>query len=278
MEQLRWIILAAGVIFIALIYLIGRNKNKDTVKRSSAVQEFDDLPSISTDETAEEYYGEKKSAPYKADTLLSSGVTQVEINQELIEEIAANVDDGLVDALTYAHAHKNLNKDISDKTPSLEQPAQDDDITEPDTTSGRSETEVTAQPEDDLIILHVLTTSAYFTGDQLAQFINHQQLKFGEMKLYHARDEQNAIVFSMSNMIEPGYFEPEHLSEMQTPGVIFFMQLSLVNDTVAGFKRMQYAAESLAQDLQGSICDAKRRVLSEDDFEQLHYKAQLFQK
>jgi cell division protein ZipA len=274
MEELRWIILGAGVVFILVIYLIGRNKNKEKSERKISAPEISDLPSINTDDDFSDEIAAVKAerAPY-----VSTDISQVELNQALIEEVSAGVDDGLVDALTYAHANKKLKADLPETSSESEAESFDDEEAAGEEDNFASSEAGNSQPEDDLVIMYVIAGEAFFTGDDLASFINKHQLKYGDMKLYHARDDQGGILFSMSNMIEPGYFEPEHLSEMQTPGVILFMQLSLVSDTVIGFRRMQYTAESLASELGGTLCDARRRILDDNDFDQMQQKAERFQ-
>ena len=77
-------------------------------------------------------------------------------------------------------------------------------------------------------------------------------------------------------MLEPGHFEPETISEMRTPGVILFMQLSLVNDPEQAFKQMIRCTEALAQELDAKVTSSNQQELTAQDIENFKAKAAYF--
>ena len=260
-ENLRWIILAVGLFVVILIYLFGKNKDKS---RQSDIQEpssADEMPAISTqDEVVIEL---------STDEIVTSEINHFDLDQELIEKVSASVDDVLPDVMTAGSVLKSQNRN---KPEEVESGAQIEDGIE-------DKTEVVADKyQDDLIVIHVQAKSAYFNGTDLLKVINQQQLKFGDMNIYHAYDDSNTITFSMSNMVQPGHFEPDNISEMRTPGVILFMQLSLVNEPDVAFERMNHCAETLARELDGKVTMPNQQKLTEQDVENFREKAAYFKK
>jgi len=253
MENLRWIMLAVGVGVIAIIYLIGKSKNKTVSHDLPEPVSVDDIPSINTD-TMDDEVTISKNDDYQ---FVASEINNFELNQKLVEEVSASVDDGLVDVIMSGSSVKPKNT-LQEKEESVEP----EDSTE--------------TYEDDLIVIHVEAKSAFFMGSDLLKVINQQQLKFGDMNIYHAYDETGEIIFSMSNMLQPGHFEPDHIADMRTPGVILFMQLSLVNDSVSAFERLYHCAEVLARELDAKLTSAKRHSISEQDVDAFRKKAEYY--
>jgi len=263
MEHLRWIILALGLLVVILIFLFGRKKGKSKPSADlSDTLKDDDLPSMSTSE-----FWSEDNSELGNDTFVTTDVNRFELNQKLVEEVSASVDDVLPDVMTSGSVLKTQNKKVAEE--SLVELA---DEAEPELSDGEAADEY----QDDLIILHIKTRSGYVNGNDLLKAINLQQLKFGDMNIYHAFDDANDIIFSMSNMVEPGYFEPENIADMTTSGVILFMQLSLVNDTVSAFERMIQCASSLATALDADLMTAEQQLLTADMIESYKTKAAYF--
>ena len=263
MEHLRWIILALGLLVVILIFLFGRKKaNKRPSAGSPETLKDDDLPSMS----ASEFWGDDNSEP-DSDVLITTDMNQFELNQKLVEEVSASVDDVLPDVMTSGSVLKTQNKKVAEETPG--EPVEETEAKLAD------EPAADGYPND-LIILHIKTRSGYVNGSDLLKAINQQQLKFGDMNIYHAYDDANDIIFSMSNMVEPGYFEPEKIADMTTSGVILFMQLSLVNDTVPAFERMIQCASTLATALNADLMTAEQQLLTADMIESFKTKAAYF--
>lgn len=262
MENLRWIILALGLTIVLLIYLFGRKKDKSRQIDMPNIMAADELPSISTYE--ELLVDESVKIQ---DEFVASEINQFELDQALVEEVRASVDDALPDVMTDGAVLKSKAKKEAVVELDVDEPVLQDDLEEP----------VTAEEySDDLIVMHVQANTAYFKGDDLLKVINQQQLKFADMKIYHAYDQSNDIIFSMSNMIQPGYFEPAALSDMRTPGVILFMQLSLVTDSEAAFERMMRCADALSQELDAKVTGSKQQLLTEQDIKDFRAKATYF--
>lgn len=262
MENLRWIILAAGLVIVLIIYLLGRKKariNHDDLPLSNDNTEW---PSISTHEERVEISLKDSDIPFVA-----SEINSFDLNEELVEQVRASVDEVLPDVMRTGSTVKSRPKT---------NPAQK---ATPEAVEENTEEQVKAEEyDDDLVIIHVRARNAYFKGEDLLKVVNHQQLKFGDMSIYHAYDDDNVFTFSMSNMLQPGHFDPEHIAEMRTPGVILFMQLSLVTDTELAFEKMLNCAQTLARELDGTLTTAKQHAISDEDIEAFKQKATYFKK
>ena len=257
MENLRWIMLAVGVGVIAIIYLIGKSKNKSVSRDLPEPVSIDDMPNISTDTMND--VDLSKDDDYE---FVPSEINNFELNQKLVEEVSASVDDGLVDVITSGASVKPKNKFQQKEDYQKEEAVETE--------------ETAASYEDDLIVIHVEAKSAYFMGGDLLKVINQQQLKFGDMNIYHAYDESGEIMFSMSNMLQPGHFEPDHIVDMRTPGVILFMQLSLVNESVNAFERLYHCAEVLARELDAKLTSDNRHSITDQNIQAFRKKAEYY--
>ena len=292
MENLRWIMLGIGLAVILLIYLIGRSRSRPECHNYQEPVAADEMPTITTNETAEEVafdaeneieYSfddslEKKPAYSKDEDFqfVASEINQFELNDELVDKVTASVDDGLVDVITTGAAVKTKRTEaIGQAQPDhqVEEATHQQSAIEEPSVEAIDENELY---DDDLIVMHVEARDAYFSGIDLLRVINHQQLKFGDMNIYHAYDETGKNIFSMSNMLKPGHFEPDHFSEMRTPGVILFMQLSLVPDQNAALDRMLFCADTLSKELDAQLTSASRQRLIDADIEDFRKKANYF--
>lgn len=262
MENLRWIMLAIGVAVILVIYLLGRRKRSEISDYREPVS-ADEIPGLSSVD-----HDDVNIINDDDISFVPSEINHFELNQKLVEEVTASVDDGLVDAITSGATAKSRQSSATSSASS---------IAEPEMHQSGQQNEVSSEHyDDDLIVLHVEARDAYFNGSELLKVINHQQLKFGDMNIYHAYDDTGSVLFSMSNMIKPGHFEPDHFADMRTPGVILFMQSALVKQADQAFDRLYHCADTLAKELDGQLTSASRMRLSETDIDAFRKKADYF--
>lgn len=135
------------------------------------------------------------------------------------------------------------------------------------------------EPEWDLVI--ALTVMApkgrLFTGRAIKNALDNQDLHFGEMQIYHRYHAGNRKqpVFSAANIIDPGTFLPAELISMKTPGLLLFARLPGPINGMAIFDALMDAAEGIAEQLDGIICDDNRSPLEEAKVETL--RSQIFE-
>ncbi len=89
-------------------------------------------------------------------------------------------------------------------------------------------------------------------------------LEPGAMRIFHRLDARHPghPLFSVANMVEPGHFPLEAMDDFTTPGLLFFAQLPGVRDGLEIYSEMLFAANQAAESLDGVLLDENRAVLT----------------
>ena len=121
----------------------------------------------------------------------------------------------------------------------------------------------------EVIVINVMARQPEgLTGAQLLETVLSCGLRYGEMNIfhYHLSDADDAILFSMANILKPGVFDLNSMQSFQTPGVSFFMRLPLrAGNKVSAmetFEKMLACAKKVAQQLNGELRDERRSVMT----------------
>ncbi len=133
-----------------------------------------------------------------------------------------------------------------------------------------------AQWQDVYVINVMARHEQSIPGLKLAEVLKLLGFCYGEMSIYHRHLEMNGqgeVLFSLINMVKPGTFNPDAMANFQTPGISLFMQLPTKGRGLAHFELMLRAADKLASELDGLLCDAQRQPLTEDSLNR--YRDQL---
>jgi cell division protein ZipA len=104
-----------------------------------------------------------------------------------------------------------------------------------------------------------------FQGIKIHEVVQELGFVFGDMNLFHNYPDkatQGTPVCSLANTIEPGTFDLEHMAEMETPGLLLFMQLPGPLNGKDAFDRLLELGRKLAEQLNGVLCDESRSVLT----------------
>ncbi len=105
-----------------------------------------------------------------------------------------------------------------------------------------------------------------FAGDKIRAALEEVDMVFGEMRIFHhyGVGELNAKtpVFSIANIVEPGFFDLERMEELETPGLCFFLRLPGPLDGKVAFELMLNTGQRLAEKLVGELRDETRSVVT----------------
>ena len=128
-----------------------------------------------------------------------------------------------------------------------------------------------------LVMLYLAAKSGQtISGAELVLATEKVGLVYGHHNIYHRLadgPDAGEPIFSMANVVQPGYFDLANIDALQTPGVSFFMTLPGPVTAVQAWDTMLPIAERMAQLLDAVLLDADRNALGRQRI--LHIKEEL---
>ncbi len=316
METLRWVLLLIGVVIIAAVYLTGRHVRRsrdeeqyldddptDVLTRrtvppppSRAPEQDADVESLGV---ALEELGhliaerEGHGVPERAQSAVSSPVSPREVARDAAPAAPRRAVDGAEPGQRRNVARREVEQfpeGESERAAALPR-ACERSVAKPvpprrpvsaPAPSGVAEGSPARRLEEKIVALHVMARSGeHFTGTAIQRAAEAAGLEFGRMKIFHRTSGTGAMdasVFSMANIVEPGWFDPEGFEDFSTPGLIFFLQLPGPLDGPTALESMLTAARRVAGDLEGELRDQTRSVLSKQTVEHLREEIREYQR
>ena len=125
--------------------------------------------------------------------------------------------------------------------------------------------------EPEVFMLNVLARSEDgFRGDDILQILLACDLRFGDMNFFHRHEFEagrGAIQFSVADMMQPGVFDIDTMSDMTTPGLVFFLTLPGPENMMQAYDYMLETAQAVARNLGADVLDESRSVLTRQTME-----------
>lgn len=123
-----------------------------------------------------------------------------------------------------------------------------------------------------LFVFHLLAhPDRPYTGYELLQSISSAGFHYGAMNIFHYHvdnDKEKPRLFSLAQSVEPGTFDLDHVAEMQCPGLCLFMSVNTAEQhTAERFEQLLDTAQTLLQELGGTLCDQQRRPFTSQQLE-----------
>lgn len=122
-----------------------------------------------------------------------------------------------------------------------------------------------AFPVDRIVTLFVAAPEGEtFGGGDIVVAAERAGLHFGAMHIFHRLVEgrpEAGPIFSMANMVKPGYFDMSRIAELNTPGVTFFATLPGPVSALDAWEAMLPAAQRIAELLGGVLLDEDHNAL-----------------
>lgn len=113
-----------------------------------------------------------------------------------------------------------------------------------------------------------------FNGKDIDSVATSAGLIFGNMNIYHKDFEMakpGQYLFSLANLIEPGFFDPNNMGGIATPGLVLFAQLPSPYPANKVFDDMLITADTIAKELGGVVMTDKREPISAEWIEKVKY-------
>ncbi len=137
---------------------------------------------------------------------------------------------------------------------------------------GEAAEQLQAEP-DAVLVLSVITDDAPFEGSTLLQILLACGMRFGDMNIFHATDDQGRLQYSAANAFNPGTFDLDDIEQFSTRGVTFFLQLPCRANPMDAFEAMVQAATTLSTYLGGELLDESRSVMTSQTL--THYRERI---
>ncbi|HHS96795.1 MAG TPA: cell division protein ZipA [Chloroflexi bacterium] len=282
MDELRLILIVAGILIIGLIYLFSRRSYQ---RGESAVDE----PPIEDTEWMEEIARQRrKLSSARSQPTIDESPADIPVLDDAVPlPPEAEKGSGPVSAPEAEPVSKPGVEESAPASEKCDEPTAPAEPAPPRAEAPAVEQKVSgdgpAGEEGLVLALHVTAPEEMvFVGADLFSALEEIGLRFGEGGIFHfyqelEEGEQGPPLFSVANILEPGTFEPEKPGEQfTTPGVVLFMCAPGPQPARTTLETMLLKSHQLAQLLGGEIRDQNRDPLTESGIQSMLDRATAF--
>lgn len=284
MDDLRWILAAIGAVVVVATYLSSlfekeewKRDRESLSEQSSPAIPLKTTPQIKTQDISSDSKPPIPPRPVRkvsvglnneSDVEKALGVTEQE--PPFTEEKTNSTENDWEDAV--ASTKEPL---IEDEIVSVEIPAEFSEYAEERRSKSRpkSKPEVEKPFQQELgldveplvLVLTVLAKDEnLFNGGDIKNAVEAERLKHGDMDIFHFHmTGKKDSVFSVASLVEPGVFDLSTIDDYETPGLSLFCQFPNPMAGAGAFDILLKKARSIADKLNGQLCDDKRNLLTE---------------
>ena len=272
MDSLRWILLFAGLGLLVILYLVGRKRSASDADQdlfSSPQTTGDPLYDPPSYERAD--YSSPPMPAIQDDSQSQTDVTP-EIQTDDSDDLLGLTED--LEALNSILAEES-NQHRSHRSGTLPHVESSNPTSNP--TSNLSH-----PPEEEKIIaIHLVAKAGEcLHGVALKRVFEERAYQFGDLDIYHSL-HGDKTVFSIVNMVKPGWFDPQSMDDFETPGISLFLQLPGPLAANVAFDVLINEAHALADALEANLEDDTHSTLSaqriqhiRDDLREYMFKQQ----
>jgi cell division protein ZipA len=261
LENLRWILIFAGVAILVLLYFSGRPKSAPTREKRSADQGSgrqqthypgEDADPLLGEQPVGDQFGSFDEVDPEDFVRPGSGPEQAQRPSDYqFEDLENRPSSGFT---SLAQKFEAFSERLSPKRRQRVEESEPADIDE-------------ATPADPaqvgkIITLHVVAPpNSVLPGDQLLDTFERRGYHYGEMNIFHSMHE-GATVFSIAKMVEPGFFDINNPESFQTPGVTLILQLPGPVPADVAFAVLVSEAFEIGNELGATVLDERRSTLT----------------
>ncbi|MDH5767098.1 MAG: cell division protein ZipA C-terminal FtsZ-binding domain-containing protein, partial [Gammaproteobacteria bacterium] len=143
-------------------------------------------------------------------------------------------------------------------------------------TSSEKSSQTVQSVNDVISVFLVVAKDRVIKGEHIYSACLGNNLQYGDMKIFHRLASDGEIMFSLSDMRKPGWFDIDQINSHITRGVSLFTQLSMVSDPVKTVDDMLLCAHKMAGLLGAQLCGQDRMLLNESSVKLMREKAKGF--
>jgi cell division protein ZipA len=118
---------------------------------------------------------------------------------------------------------------------------------------------------DKIVTLYIAARAGHaIAGPDLVVAAEKAGLVFGHRNIFHRMVDghpDKGPIFSVANLVKPGYFDPHTIQQLSTPGISFFMTLPGPLNALDAWDTLLPTAQRMAELLDGVLLDDDRNAL-----------------
>lgn len=297
MDNLRLYLLGIGILILLAIYFHGRKKQEDKsrdvfadheeqqdvllgqkallaeeaepLREQELIPEIDDRvePDVTEfDDPTEENraLAEPVELNDRIEPILDGGDAEAQV-QEMMSEMPEEESLPLVidKEDVSIHGDEAVPLSVENDDPVVEE------ITQPTVEEPLTPEEKANKLSSEIVVMYLVAPdTAPFQGPQVLRQFHVNQLRFGDMNIYHRQEgigESAKLLFSVASMLNPGTLIPTEMNGKDYRGLTLFMRSENVDDPRAVYNQMLHAAQSMAAALGGELRNNKMLPLAEEE-------------
>ena len=269
MDNLRWILILAGIGILVALYFSGRasrsaKHSAQTDRRLAADDQA--LDPLLGDETFPESFDNVDPGDFSRPGMpdqVSSGPSSLdfELGDLDVDDNPGRSHDSSPGFTSLAQKIESFGERLSPNRRQRVAASRPDDIDE--------STQPVPEQISKIITLHVMAPqNSVFDGARLFDVFNQRGYHFGDMNIFHSIHEGNTV-FSIAKMVKPGFFDFDDIESFVTPGISFILQLPGPVPADVSFEVMVSEAYEMASELNGVVLDGDRNNMSKQTFQHM---------
>lgn len=269
MNELRWILLAAGLLLIAAIYAWGLR-----ARRRAAAPEHERTARVEPARTVAVVPEPADTAPGEGDDTRFEPARPAAVEEFDAEPVPRPAPGGgrreprlepqLDDGFDVEPASMRLEPRLETDTETRMEPQAGGRLEPRFEPAAAPAPEPPRKPVSQKIVAVrvVAPAGAHFAGEQLLDAFEGDGFTFGRYQIFHRLDEAGRPVVSLASLKEPGTFEPAAMPGAQFRGIALFAVMPGPLPGVRAFDELIVTARALAATLGGQLQDERGAPLS----------------